>query len=60
MLDTELVLEILRQIEEAAQKVIERFKVISMPGDFTDTPTGMEKMDSIWGDENRLKSHEID
>ena len=43
MFDTELVLEILRQIEEAAQKVIDRFKVISMPDDFTDTQAGIEK-----------------
>ncbi|MDA3917574.1 MAG: DUF86 domain-containing protein [Deltaproteobacteria bacterium] len=47
MLDKELVLEVLRQIEEAAQKVIDRFQVISVPGDFTNTPAGMEKMDAI-------------
>ncbi|MCD4719417.1 MAG: hypothetical protein K8S13_06105 [Desulfobacula sp.] len=46
MLIKELVLEVLRQIEESAQKVIDRFQVIDEPGDFTDTPAGMEKMDA--------------
>ncbi len=47
MHDTELVLEILRQIEDAAQKVVQRFEVINNPNDFTDTAAGMEKMDAI-------------
>jgi len=47
MLNKELVLEVLRQIEESAQKVIDRFQVIDEPNDFTDTPAGMEKMDAI-------------
>ncbi|MBU8911634.1 MAG: DUF86 domain-containing protein [Desulfobacterales bacterium] len=47
MLDTELVLEVLRQIEEAAQRIIDRFQAINAPGDFSDTTTGMEKMDAI-------------
>jgi len=41
MHDTELVLEILRQIEDAAQKVVQRFEVINNPNDFTDTAAGM-------------------
>ena len=47
MFDKELVLEVLRQIEEAAQKIIDRFQVINVPCDFTDTPAGIEKMDAI-------------
>jgi len=47
MFDKELVLEVLRQIEEAAQKILDRFQVINVPGDFSDTPAGMEKMDAI-------------
>lgn len=47
MLNKELVLEILRQIEDSAQKVIDRFQIIDEPGDFTDTAAGMEKMDAI-------------
>jgi len=47
MPDTELILEILHQIENAAKKVVLRFQVIDNPNDFTDTATGMEKMDAI-------------
>jgi uncharacterized protein with HEPN domain len=47
MLNKELALEVLRQIEEAAQKVVDRFKIIDEPSDFTDTPAGMEKLDAI-------------
>jgi len=47
MHDAELVLEILRQIEDAARKVLQRFQVIKNPNDFTDTVAGMEKMDAI-------------
>ena len=47
MRDKELVLEILRQIEEAAQKIINRFLIINVPDDFTDSQAGMEKMDAI-------------
>jgi hypothetical protein len=43
MLNKELVLEVLRQIEESAQKVINRFQVIDEPGNFTDSPTGKER-----------------
>ena len=47
MPDNELILEILHQIEDAAKKVVLRFKVINNPNDFTDTASGMEKMDAI-------------
>lgn len=47
MHDNELILEILHQIQKSAQKVVQRFQVISKPNDFTDTPTGVEKMDAI-------------
>ena len=47
MYDQELVLEVLRQIESAAIKIIERFKVIHNVSDFTDNPDGVEKMDAI-------------
>ena len=47
MFDKELAIEILNQIEIAAQKVIQRFQVINNPNDFADTAAGMEKMDAI-------------
>ncbi|WP_289020593.1 HepT-like ribonuclease domain-containing protein [Desulfobacter postgatei] len=47
MRDNELILEILHQIQESAQKVIQRFQIISKPNDFTDTLNGVEKMDAI-------------
>lgn len=47
MRDIELTLEILSQIQDAALKVIQRFRAINKPTDFSDTSAGMEKMDSI-------------
>ena len=47
MYDKELAIEILHQIENAAQKVIQRFQVINNPNDFTGTVAGVEKMDAI-------------
>jgi hypothetical protein len=47
MRDKELALEILRQIEDAAEKTITRFKPIGKVADFTDSPAGVEKMDKI-------------
>jgi uncharacterized protein with HEPN domain len=47
MYDKELAIEILYQIENAAQKVIQRFQAINKPNDFADTAAGMEKMDAI-------------
>ena len=47
MHDRELCLEVLRQIEGAAIKIGSRFQAIHQPSDFTDTPAGVEKLDSI-------------
>ncbi|SPD75685.1 conserved hypothetical protein [uncultured Desulfobacterium sp.] len=47
MRDKELVLEILGQIEDAAKKILSRFQSIQKVNDFTDSPSGMEKMDAI-------------
>ena len=47
MPDTELILEVLHQIENAVKKVVLRFKLINNPNDFTDSASGMEKMDAI-------------
>ena len=47
MHDRELCLEVLRQIEGAAIKIGSRFQVIHQASDFTDTPAGVEKLDSI-------------
>lgn len=47
MPDNELVREILRQIEESAEKIVFRFQIIHQVSDFTGSPAGIEKMDSI-------------
>ncbi len=47
MHDRELCLEVLRQIEGAAIKISSRFQVIHQASDFTDSPAGVEKLDSI-------------
>ena len=47
MHDQELCLEILRQIEGAVIKICSRFQVIHQASDFTDSPAGVEKLDSI-------------
>ena len=47
MYDKELVLEILSQIYRASQTILERFKPVKFVNDFTDSPAGMEKLDSI-------------
>ena len=47
MRDKELTLEVLRQIDDAAGKIISRFASIGSVADFTDTPAGVEKMDAI-------------
>ena len=47
MHDRELCLEVLRQIEGAAIKISNRFQVIHQASDFTDSPAGVEKLDSI-------------
>ncbi len=47
MPDKELALEILRQIEESAEKIVNRFKTIHDISDFTKSPAGVEKLDAI-------------
>lgn len=47
MYDKELLLEVLRQIRTASQTILDRFKPVKTVSDFTDSPAGREKMDSI-------------
>ncbi len=47
MYDKELVLEVLRQVRTASQTILERFESIEAVSDFTDSPAGREKLDSI-------------
>ncbi len=47
MYDKELVLEVLGQIRTASQTIIDRFKSIETVSDFTDSPVGRERLDSI-------------
>jgi len=47
MYDKELVLEVLEQIQTASQTILERFEPIKTVSDFTDSPAGREKLDSI-------------
>ena len=47
MFDVNIVLDVLRQILEASERVVTRFKPIANVDDFTNTPEGMEKLDSI-------------
>lgn len=47
MYDRKLVIEILRQIYQAAQTILTRFEPVKTKSYFTDSPAGMEKLDSI-------------
>ena len=47
MYDKELVVQILNQIFNASLTVMSRFELVSDVSDFTDSPSGMEKMDSL-------------
>lgn len=47
MYDKSLVIDILRQISNAIETIQKRFEPIKSVNDFTDTPEGMEKLDSI-------------
>ncbi len=47
MYDKELVLEVLGQIRTASQTILGRFKPVKTVSDFTDSPAGREKLDSI-------------
>jgi len=47
MFDKNLVLSILQQIDEALEKIKDRSEQIHSADDFTDSPSGMEKLDGI-------------
>ena len=47
MYDELILLEVLKQTSEAAQKVIKRFETVTSVDYFTDSPEGMEKLDAI-------------
>ncbi len=47
MYDKELVVQILNQIFNASLTVMSRFELVSDVSDFSDSPSGMEKMDSL-------------
>jgi uncharacterized protein with HEPN domain len=47
MYDKSLVIEILIQIENAIKITLQRFEVVDSVDYFTNTPQGMEKLDSI-------------
>jgi len=47
MYDKELALEILSQIQHAAETILNRFEPIQSPDDFTKTDSGLEKLDAI-------------
>ena len=47
MYDLELTKEILKQISHALHTVITRFEPIKSVNDFTSSPSGLEKLDSI-------------
>jgi uncharacterized protein with HEPN domain len=47
MYDQELVKEILKQILTATEKILNRFKPVDTVAFFTNSPEGMEKLDSI-------------
>lgn len=47
MYDKSLVIEILTQVENSITITLKRFEVVNNANYFTDTPQGMEKLDSI-------------
>jgi uncharacterized protein with HEPN domain len=47
MLNNELTCHILRQIQQSSEIILERFKPVNLVEDFTGSPYGMEKFDSI-------------
>ena len=47
MYDRELVLEVLEQLRTASETILDRFEPVKIVSDFTDSPAGMEKLDSI-------------
>lgn len=47
MFDRELVIAILGQIDQAIDTIKSRTRSLQSPDDFTDTPAGREKLDSV-------------
>ncbi|OGQ60458.1 MAG: antitoxin [Deltaproteobacteria bacterium RIFCSPLOWO2_02_FULL_53_8] len=47
MYDESLALEILQRLHQAAETIMQRFEPIKSVEDFTCSPSGMEKLDSI-------------
>jgi uncharacterized protein with HEPN domain len=47
MFDRDLVLTVLRQIDQAADTIQSRTRDLHDPDDFTDTPAGREKLDGV-------------
>ena len=47
MYDKELVLEVLGQIRTASQTILDRFESVKTVSEFTDSPAGRQKLDSI-------------
>jgi len=47
MYDKELILEVLEQIQTASQTILDRFKPVETISDFTGSPAGREKLDSV-------------
>jgi uncharacterized protein with HEPN domain len=47
MYDKELAREILQQIHQATELILQRFEPVKSIADFTHSPSGMEKLDSI-------------
>jgi len=47
MYDRDLLLEVLRQVQQACRVVLERFEPVKSVDDFTGSPGGMEKLDAI-------------
>ncbi len=47
MYDKELTVELLEQIQNAAQTILDRFAPVKTVSDFTNSPAGLEKLDSI-------------
>lgn len=47
MYDKALAREILQQVLQALQTILQRFEPVKSPDDFTNSPSGVEKLDSI-------------
>lgn len=47
MYDPDLAIEVLSQIVKATETLLQRFEPVNSVNNFTDSPAGMEKLDSI-------------